>query len=132
MKEKTGAGERRLAIEALEGTFSVCKTEDYSGIDLNQEYLFIGKSEREHSVVCLTEHVPEQTLEREDGWRGFRIAGQLDFSLIGILAHITKVLAEHRIGVFVVSTFDTDYVFVKEAHYERALNVLGDAGYTAV
>lgn len=70
--------------------------------------------------------MPEKTLEREDGWKGFRIAGQMDFSLIGILAQITDILARHEIGVFVVSTFDTDYVFVKEENYERALDTLRD------
>lgn len=117
-------------IETLEGRFSVCKVEDYSGIDLNQPYLFSGKTDMENSLVCLTECVPKKTLEREDGWRGFRIAGQLDFSLIGVLAHITKILAEYEIGVFVISTFDTDYVFVKEENQERALNALRHAGYS--
>ncbi|MCI9077249.1 MAG: ACT domain-containing protein [Dorea sp.] len=117
-------------IETIGGQFSVCKVEDYSGIDLSQPYLFLGKTDRENSLVCLTDFVPENTLEQEDGWKGFCIAGQLDFSLIGILAQLTKLLAECQIGVFVVSTFDTDYVFVKEEDYERALAAMKDAGYS--
>ena len=53
-------------------------------------------------------------VEREDGWRAFRIQGVLDFSLIGILSKITSILAEHSIGVFAISTYNTDYIFVKE------------------
>lgn len=51
------------------------------------------------------------------------------FSLIGILAYITKILANNKIGVFAVSTFTTDYIFVKDHHYENAVRALKSAGY---
>ena len=76
-------------------------------------------------TVC----VPENVTERDDGWRAFRIQGVLDFSLIGILAGISKVLAERKIGIFVVSTYNTDYVMVKKENYKKALAALADAGY---
>lgn len=59
----------------------------------------------------------------------FRIVGQLDFSLIGILARITKVLANNEIGVFAISTYDTDYVLTKAENYTNAIKVLQNAGY---
>ena len=65
----------------------------------------------------------------EDGWRAFRIQGELDFSLIGILAGISAVLAENKIGIFVVSTYNTDYVLTKADDFERALGLLESRGY---
>ena len=81
-------------------------------------------------MVCKTEDTPADTIERDDGWRGFRIEGVLDFSLIGILSKLSAVLAENKIGIFAVSTYNTDYIFVKSENFERALKVLLDAGYT--
>lgn len=66
---------------------------------------------------------------REDGWRAFRAAGPLDFSLTGILAGIASVLAAAGIPIFAVSTYDTDYVLVKTERYEAALDALRAAGY---
>ena len=58
--------------------------------------------------------MPKDALERDDGWRAFRIQGVLDFSLIGILSAISAVLAENHIGIFAVSTYNTDYILTKE------------------
>ena len=73
--------------------------------------------------------VPGNTTERDDGWRAFRIVGVLDFSLVGILAGISEILAENRIGLFAVSTYNTDYILTKTENFERALDVLRNAGY---
>ena len=74
--------------------------------------------------------MPENTTDRDDGWRAFRIVGTLDFSLIGILARISKILAANEIGIFAISTYNTDYILTKEDNYEKALNVLKVSGYT--
>ena len=92
----------------------------------------IGKTEEELSLVCRTEDTPSNTIERDDGWKGFYIRGVLDFSLIGILSKLSGILAEHKIGLFAVSTFNTDYILVKEEQYERALAVLSAEGYTVM
>ena len=118
-----------ITIEPLEPELSVCKVEDYSQIDICQPFCFTGSTDEEFSLVCPTEMVPANTTERDDGWRAFRIVGVLDFSLIGILAGISSVLAENKIGLFAVSTFNTDYILTKEEHFERALDVLRNAGY---
>ena len=117
-----------LELEPLSVRFSVCKVTDYSRIDISQPFVFTGSTDKEKSLVCPTDIVPDHTTERDDGWRGFRISGQLAFSLIGILARITQVLAENKSGVFAVSTFDRDYVLTKEANFERAVSALRDAG----
>ena len=82
--------------------------------------------------MCRTEDAPQNTLERDDGWRGFRIQGGLDFSLIGIMSKLSGILAEHKIGIFAVSTYNTDYILVKEENFERALDVLASEGYIIV
>ena len=69
---------------------------------------------------CETAHAPARTLEREDGWRGFRIEGTLDFSLVGILSKLSGILAEAEIGIFAVSTYDTDYILVKAEKLNKA------------
>ena len=67
-----------------------------------------------------------------DGWRTFRIEGVLDFSLIGILSEISKVLAENKIGIFVVSTYNTDYILVKKENLQKAQQALKTTGYEVV
>lgn len=122
--------ESTIVLEPLAPRFSVCKVPDYSGVDLTQPFCFIGKTDEENSLVCPEEMVPTHTSVRDDGWRGFRIAGQLDFSLIGILAPIAQILASAGVGIFAVSTFNTDYVFTKEENFDKAMEALKSAGYT--
>ena len=121
-----------MDLKEISGEFTICRLSDASCIRLEKEYCFAAKTDTEISLVCRTEEVPESALEREDGWRAFRIQGELDFSLIGILAGISSLLAQAEIGIFVVSTYQTDYVLVKKEQYERALEVLSRAGYTVV
>ncbi|WP_432630301.1 ACT domain-containing protein [Brotaphodocola sp.] len=121
-----------MEIKKIEHDFSVCKVKDYSLVNLDAPYCFIEKTEEENSLVCMTENVPSNTVERDDGWRAFRIQGILDFSLIGILAKIAGILAENQISIFAVSTYNTDYVFIKKENYEKALEVLAHEGYTIV
>ena len=121
-----------MELKRIEHKLSVCKVTDISDIDLNTDFYFIGKTDEELSLVCRTEDTPVKTIERDDGWRGFRIQGVLDFSLIGILSKLSGILAEHKIGIFAVSTYNTDYILVKEENFERALEALASAGYTVV
>lgn len=83
-----------MEIKKIDQDFSVCKVVDYSLVNLNAEYSFIGKTDEEKSLVCITSDVPANVIERDDGWKGFRIQGILDFSLIGILSKIAEILAD--------------------------------------
>ena len=121
-----------MEIRALPDALTVCKVGDVSALDLSRDFYFIGRTDEEVSLVCRTEDTPAWTAAREDGWKGFRIEGQLDFSLVGVLAKLSGVLAENNIGIFAVSTFNTDYILVKEENYARALRALAAAGYTVV
>lgn len=96
------------------------------------DFFFMGKTEEEISLVCLTEDVPEQTIEREDGWKGFRVQAILDFSLVGILSKISGILAEKSISIFAVSTYNTDYILVKADDFYRAMEILSVEGYKIV
>ena len=119
-----------MILNIIQEEFSVCKVADYEGIDLSYPYIFIGSTDEERSLVCPIRFVPDNTVERDDGWKAFRIEGTLDFSLIGILAAISKVLADGGIGIFAISTFNTDYVLTKTDNFERAIGLLQSAGYT--
>ena len=118
-----------LIIEPISVGLSVCKVTNYNYVDLSQPFVFTGSTDQEMSLVCPTELVPGNTTSREDGWRAFRIQGMLDFSLVGILARITKVLTSNQIGIFAISTFNTDYIMVKEENFDKALSVLTNSGY---
>ena len=119
-----------MELKRIDHKLTVCKVTEVSNIDLEADFYFIGKTDEELSLVCRTEDTPQNTVERDDGWRGFRIQGVLDFSLIGILSKLSGILAEHKIRIFAVSTYYTDYILVKEENYERALTVLASEGYT--
>ena len=118
-----------MEIKVIDREFSVCRVDDFSQTDLEKDFCFIGKTDEELSLVCETDNVPDNTLKREDGWRAFRIDGVLNFSLIGILAEISAVLAENKIGIFAVSTYNTDYIFTKNEQFLSALSVLEKRGY---
>ena len=118
-----------MRLKKLPYNLTVCKVEDISAINLSTEFFFIGKTDEELSLVCRTEDTPANTAERDDGWRGFRIEGVLDFSLIGILSKISTILAENQIGIFAVSTYNTDYILVKAENYNRAMDALSAEGY---
>ena len=119
-----------MELKKLPYELTVCKIDALTDIDLEAAFFFVGKTDEEISLVCETRSVPAQTLAREDGWRAFRIEGVLDFSLIGILSKITGVLAESGIGIFAVSTYNTDYILVKDENFDKAAETLAAAGYT--
>ncbi len=118
-----------MELKKLPYTLTVCKLTSAEGLCLDEDFYFIGKTDEELSLVCKTEKVPAHVTDRDDGWKGFRIQGVLDFSLIGILAKLSAVLAEQKIGIFAVSTYNTDYILVKEENFDRAMNALAQAGY---
>lgn len=118
-----------MELKKLELELTVCKVKSTEDLPLDTDFYFIGRTDEELSLVCETNHCPEHTIEREDGWRGFRIQGVLDFSLIGILSKLSGILAEQKIGIFAVSTFNTDYILVKKDNFVRAQQALTAAGY---
>lgn len=121
-----------MELKKLDYDFTVCKVKSVNNLDLHKDFYFIGKTDEEISLVCNTKDTPADVIQKEDGWKGFRIQGILDFKLIGILSKITGILAENKIGVFAVSTFNTDYIFVKQENFDKAINSLEHYGYKFV
>lgn len=95
---------------------------------LLSDIYFIGKTSDELSVVCRST-IELDSEEQENGWRSLEMLGPLGFSLTGILSEISGVLASADISIFVISTFDTDYILVKDANVDAAIIHLEKAGY---
>ena len=118
-----------MDLKRLPYQFTVCKLKSVSDLVSDKEFWFAAHTDEEISLVCKTSDCPSETIEKDDGWKGFRIEGVLDFSLIGILSKISAILAENKIGIFAVSTYNTDYILVKEENFEKAMAVLEERGY---
>lgn len=119
-----------MVLEVLPWDLTVCKVHRPADIDTGAGFFFACRTDEEISLVCRTEDTPGETAAREDGWRAFRVRGVLDFSLTGVLSRLSGVLAEREIGIFAVSTYNTDYILVRREDLERALGALREAGYT--
>lgn len=121
----------KLKIKLLDGTYAVCQMENTEKVPSwieEKGFFSVTKTEDEISVVMLQDKISKD-IKAEKDWRILKVEGTLDFSLIGILAKISSVLAENQISIFVISTFNTDYILVKEEKIEKAMAVLSQEGY---
>ena len=121
-----------MELKKLNIPFSVCKTTTLEAVDLSRDFTFVSKTDDEISIVCPSEYVPADTVAAEHDWLALKIEGVLDFALIGIIAKIASILAENAISVFVISTYNTDYILMKEDKFEEAVSLLQKGGYTVV
>lgn len=122
----------RLTLLEVAGQFAVCKLPPASAIPewaTAGDLFSITRTGDELSVVCRQELVPTGT-HAEAGWRCLRVAGAMPFTLVGVLAALTVPVANAGVGVFAVSTFDTDYLLVKAERFEEAVAALRGAGHT--
>lgn len=120
-----------LALSLLSDTFAICRLGPEVEIPswaLAGDFFSVTRTKEELSLVCPQEIVPEGT-RCEKGFRCIKVGGPLDFSLTGILSSLTIPLAQAGISVLALSTFDTDYLLVKEAQVDRAIQKLSQAGY---
>ncbi|MDO8599903.1 MAG: ACT domain-containing protein [bacterium] len=120
-----------LTFTLLEDIFSICQLKPENKIPewcTDCEFFSVTKSKEELSIVCLEESVPSG-IKVDKGWRALKIDGVLDFSLTGILAPIATILANSRISIFAISTFNTDYILVKEKDLENAITILEANNY---
>ena len=89
------------------------------------EFYSITRTPHELSVVCAEDDLPPSVHEHvERGWRAFAVEGPLPFALTGVVSELTSPLAAAGLPVFVVSTYDTDYLLVKSADYLKAWGIL--------
>lgn len=127
----TGPHGHALRLLAVEGAFAVCKLPGDSPIPdwaVAGSLFSVTRTADELSVVCDGAVVPAG-VACERGWRCLRVAGAMPFTLVGVLASLTAPLAAAGVGVFAVSTFDTDYLLVKATDFEKAVAALRAAGH---
>jgi hypothetical protein len=121
-----------LDLSLMDDRLAVCRlapTEDFPVWALGAPgFCSVTRTADEWSVVCSEDLVPPGA-QCERGWRIFQVAGPLDFSLTGILASIAGPLADAHVSVFALSTYDTDYVMVKERDLDQAARALEAAGH---
>ncbi len=123
-----------LSLKLLKDSFAVCrlnKNEQIPDWALSNSFYSIVKTEDELSIVCLENSVPNNVKQERD-WRVLKIEGPLDFSLIGILSKISSILAKEKISIFAISTYDTDYILVKNAEIENAIKALSNEEYNII
>ena len=121
-----------MTLDVLPGVYAICRLSANAPLPAwtaGSPFASITRSASELSIVCGSEQVPADVLAQR-GYRGLAVRGPLDFSLVGIMASLAGALAAASVSIFVVSTYDTDYLFVRAADFDRATAALRDAGHT--
>ncbi len=124
----------KLNLKLLKGKYSVCRINKDDEIPkwiFNEEFFSITKTEDELSIVCLQDKIKDDVL-CERNWKILKIEGPLDFSLIGILSKISTLMANNNISIFAISTYDTDYILIKEESIDKAIEVLINNNYNVI
>lgn len=124
-----------MKLKILDSTFTVMKfspTETIPLWALNSHTFSITRTDEELSIVCPTECLSKNEVFKdiENDWKCVKVEGVLDFSLTGILSSLANTLAENKISIFAISTFNTDYLLIKSHSIERAKVVLEHEGHT--
>ncbi|WP_300384300.1 ACT domain-containing protein [Clostridium sp.] len=123
-----------LTMKLLKEYLAVCRLEKDDMIPTfatKGEFFSITKTEDELSLVCSSKNIPEGVKYEKD-WRALKVEGPLDFSLIGILSSISSILAKNKISIFAVSTYDTDYILVKDKDLDNAIIALEKENYNII
>lgn len=125
------SGMSKQTLQLLEQDFSIHSLDADQTIPadvLASEVFFIAKTLDELSIVCPSE-IKIDSFAVEPHWRALEVIGPLGFSLTGIMSNISGVLADAKISIFAMSTYDTDYVLVKEQQIDAAVTALRKDGY---
>ena len=119
------------SLELVRGIFAVCRLDYDAQVPdwAKGDVVSITRTPDELSIACQQDRVPA-SIQCERDWRCLRVVGPLDLSLVGLIASLSSTLADARISVFVFSTFDTDYLLLKDDKLEVAFQVLTAAGHT--
>ena len=123
-----------LSLRILDGEYAIHRFDSGSKIPadiFDSEFYFIGKTDDELSVVCRAD-ICLKSSTRDSDWSCLKVVGPLDLGLIGILADIASVLAQGKISLFVVSTYDTDYILVKTVSLADARTLLSKASFDII
>jgi hypothetical protein len=123
-----------LKMSLLEVALGVCRltaSEDIPSWSIKGKFFSVTKTSDELSVVCEEQNIPQEIV-CERGWRALKVEGPLDFSLVGILSKISSVLAGVGVSIFAISTYDTDYILVKDKDIDTAVEALIKNEYEVV
>ncbi len=121
----------KQTLKVLEHNYAIHSLDTDASIPsqvLNSDVYFIGKTNDELSIVA-PQSIRVPSIETDFDWRVLEVLGPLNLSLVGIMAEISKVLAQAKVSIFVVSTFETDFVLVKQTQLDEAINALSADGY---
>lgn len=113
-----------MDLHIIDKDFAIYKVSKIDNSIFNNEYVFVGKTDDELSIICEADIVPENVLQAESGWRCFRIAEDAAFEKYGMIAFLSKIIAKEQTGILVVATYDTDYILIKETKFLSVKNAL--------
>jgi hypothetical protein len=126
--------EKILTMKLLREKYGVCRLDKTELIPIwaqNSNFFSITRTSDELSIVCSQNNIPND-IKCEKEWRILKIEGILDFSLVGILASISAILAQKGISIFAISTYDTDYILVKNKDIDNAIDSLINERYEVI
>lgn len=120
-----------LSLKVLDDDYSICRLKNTDIVPKwadNSKFSSITRTKNELSIVCIQGAVPPD-IKCEKDWKVIKIDSVLEFSMVGIISKISDLLAKNDVSIFVISTFDTDYVLVKSNNLSKTITVLSNAGY---
>jgi hypothetical protein len=120
------AQKRILTLSLMPDSYAICRLAPDTKVPdwaYQGSFYSISKTSDELSIVVDQRFAPAG-IKKSENWKGFKVEGPLDFSLTGILAALSKTLADNKIPLYSISTFDTDYILVESKYYEKAKRVL--------
>lgn len=117
-----------MDLQIIHRNFSVCKVKQLDIELVKKEYTFVGTTDQEISIICETKYVPEDTIVVEHGWSCFRIAEDASFEKYGMIAFLSKIIADLKVCILVVGTFDTDYIFIQDRMFDQVVKSLEENG----
>lgn len=120
-----------LTLDLLPDELAVCRLSVDASVPnwaWGGELTSITSTDDELSVVCAADPVPVD-IQHSAGWRALRVRGPLDFDLVGVLAGLSSTLAEAGVSIFAISTYDTDYVLVRDEEIGVAVEALENEGF---
>lgn len=126
--------EQILTMRLLKEKYGVCRLDELDLIPewaKNGEFFSITRTLDELSIVCSQDNIPAD-IKSERDWRALKVEGPLDFALVGILASISTILAQSKISIFAISTYDTDYILVKDRDIDNAIEALVNEKYKVI
>lgn len=121
-----------MKIKVFSEKFTVCKLNKISDFNINEDFFFLSKTEDELSLVCKSANAPKNTIACEDNWCMIKFVESMEFSMVGVLAKISNLLANNNISIFAVSTYNTDYILIKSEFLKKAISILKDNDYKII